>query len=156
MKFSITTQSFYAEGLQFGASLPGDAIEIEQSAADELFQAINDGSHVYSESGVLKASAPRPDQYHTWDSSINSWVITDSSAVQQKQDEIASAEQRRQQLIDSAMQSVSIIQLKLQAGRTLTDAEAKKLNTVLDYIDAVNEVDTSAAPGISWPITLPE
>ncbi|QJT80299.1 tail fiber assembly protein [Kosakonia sp. MUSA4] len=43
-----------------------------------------------------------------------------------------------------------LIQRKLQAGRAQTEAEATKLNAVLDSIDAVNTVDMSNAPGIIW------
>ncbi|QEM92757.1 tail fiber assembly protein [Kosakonia radicincitans] len=85
-------------------------------------------------------------QYDEWDGV--KWV-TDTDA--QHAAAIAYAELYRQQVIDTVMQSVSVIQLKLQAGRTLTDAEKMKLNTALDYIDAVNAVDTSTAPDISWP-----
>ena len=49
------------------------------------------------------------------------------------------------------MQSISIIQLKLQAGRALSDAEKNKLNMTLDYIDAVTATDTATAPDINWP-----
>lgn len=69
-----------------------------------------------------------------------------------REEMIKAAEQQQQQLIDSAMQSVSVIQLKLQAGRTLTGAEKAKLNAVLDYIDAVTAVNTTNAPDIDWPI----
>ena len=62
-----------------------------------------------------------------------------------------SADAVRQSLVDVAVQSISVIQLKLQAGRTLTDAEKFKLNSVLDYIDAVSAIDTSKAPDIIWP-----
>ncbi|WP_312043990.1 tail fiber assembly protein [Erwinia sp.] len=61
------------------------------------------------------------------------------------------AEQNRQSRIDSAMQSVSVLQLKLQAGRKITAAETSRLNAVLDYIDEVNAVDTSSAADINWP-----
>ncbi|MDI5754536.1 tail fiber assembly protein, partial [Salmonella enterica subsp. enterica serovar Montevideo] len=44
--------------------------------------------------------------------------------------------------------SISLIQLKLQAGRKLTQAETTRLNAVLDYIDAVTATDTSTAPKI--------
>lgn len=64
---------------------------------------------------------------------------------------IERAEQQRQMLIDEAMQSISVIQLKLQAGRTLKAAETAKLNATLDYIDAVTETDSSTAPHIEWP-----
>ncbi|ELV3685730.1 tail fiber assembly protein [Escherichia coli] len=65
------------------------------------------------------------------------------------------AEAQRQSLIDAAMASISLIQLKLQAGRKLTQAETTRLNIVLDYIDAVTATDTSTAPDVIWP-ELPE
>ncbi|HBK2973307.1 TPA: tail fiber assembly protein [Escherichia coli] len=65
------------------------------------------------------------------------------------------AEAQRQSLIDAAMASISLIQLKLQAGRKLTQAETTRLNAVLDYIDAVTATDTSTAPNVIWP-ELPE
>lgn len=65
------------------------------------------------------------------------------------------AEVKRQSLIDAAMASISLIQLKLRAGRKLTQAETTRLNAVLDYIDAVEATDTSTAPDVIWP-ELPE
>ncbi|VVT53796.1 Phage tail fiber assembly protein [Kosakonia radicincitans] len=85
-------------------------------------------------------------QYDEWDG--RKWV-TDS--VAQRTAEVAAAELYAQRLVDTVMQSISVIQLKLQAGRTLTDVETRKLNAVLDYIDAVNAVDTTTAPDINWP-----
>lgn len=76
------------------------------------------------------------------------WV-TDTAA--QHAADVAAADRKKQMLIDTAMQSISVIQLKLHAGRTLTDAEKTKLNAVLDYIDAVTAIDTSTAPNINWP-----
>ncbi|WP_437598815.1 tail fiber assembly protein [Escherichia coli] len=76
--------------------------------------------------------------------------ITD--AVAQHAADVEIAESKQQQLINDAMQSISFIQLKLQAGRKLTDVESMKLNTVLDYIDAVTAIDTETAPNISWPV----
>lgn len=61
------------------------------------------------------------------------------------------AEQQRQILIDEAMQSINVIQLKLQASRKLTTAETGKLNSTLDYIDAMTAIDTATAPDVSWP-----
>ncbi|HCP9972950.1 TPA: tail fiber assembly protein [Escherichia coli] len=62
------------------------------------------------------------------------------------------AEAQRQSQIDAAMASISLIQLKLQAGRKLTQAETTRLNAVLDYIDAVTATDTSTAPDVIWPV----
>ncbi|MEK8229762.1 tail fiber assembly protein [Escherichia coli] len=68
---------------------------------------------------------------------------------------VADAEQKKQSLIDAAMVNISVIQLKLQAGRKLTQEETTRLNVVLDYIDAVTATDTSIAPDVIWP-ELPE
>lgn len=68
-----------------------------------------------------------------------------------KEQLIAIAEGKRESLIDQAMQSISVIQLKLQAGRKLTTAETEKLNNTLDYIDAVTAINTATAPDINWP-----
>lgn len=66
-----------------------------------------------------------------------------------------SADSVRKSLIDLAVQSISVIQLKLQAGRNLTFQEKAKLNGVLDYIDELSAIDTSKAPDITLP-TIPD
>ena len=88
--------------------------------------------------------------YDKWDG--EKWV-TDSEA--QHGAAVEAAEAQRQSLIDAAMASISLIQLKLQAGRKLTQAETTRLNAVLDYIDAVTATNTSTAPDVIWP-ELPE
>ena len=70
--------------------------------------------------------------YDKWDG--EKWV-TDTET--QHSAAVDAAEAQRQSLIDTAMASISLIQLKLQAGRKLTQAETTRLNAVLDYIDAV-------------------
>lgn len=88
--------------------------------------------------------------YDKWDG--EKWV-TDTEA--QHSAAVDAAEAQRQSLIDAAMVSISLIQLKLQAGRKLTQAETTRLNVVLDYIDALTATDTSTAPDVIWP-ELPE
>lgn len=95
------------------------------------------------------ASAPST-TYDKWDG--EKWV-TDTEA--QHSAAVEAAEAQRQSLIDAAMASISLIQLKLRAGRKLTQAETTRLNAVLDYLDALEMVDTSSAPDIEWP-ELPE
>ncbi|HBN2229526.1 tail fiber assembly protein [Escherichia coli] len=75
----------------------------------------------------------------------------DEIAEIQHEDEVATAEQKKKQLIISAMNSINVIQLKLQSGRQLTDAEKNKLDSTLDYIDAVEGVDTNNPKDIVWP-----
>ncbi|OKT91720.1 tail fiber assembly protein, partial [Escherichia coli] len=84
--------------------------------------------------------------YDKWDG--EKWV-TDTEAQHGAAVEVAEAQ--RQSLIDAAMASISLIQLKLQAGRKLMQAETTRLNIVLDYIDAVTATDTSTAPDVIWP-----
>ena len=88
--------------------------------------------------------------YDKWDG--EKWV-TDTEA--QHSAALDAAEAQRQSLINAAMASISLIQLKLQAGRKLTQAETTRLNAVLDYIDAVTATDTSTAQDVIWP-ELPE
>ncbi|HAT2216857.1 TPA: tail fiber assembly protein [Citrobacter freundii] len=85
--------------------------------------------------------------YDKWDG--EQW-ITDTEAQHAADKE--AAKQQQQSLIDSAMASISMIQLKLQAGRTLTTTETTKLNSVLDYIEEVEATDTSTAPDVNWPV----
>ncbi|EOT1278016.1 tail fiber assembly protein [Escherichia coli] len=88
--------------------------------------------------------------YDKWDG--EKWV-TDTEA--QHSAAVEAAEAQRQSLIDAAMASISLIQLKLRAGRNLAQAETARLNAALDYIDAVEATDTSTAPDVIWP-ELPE
>ena len=84
--------------------------------------------------------------YDKWDG--EKWV-TDTEA--QHRAAVETAEQMRQSLIDAAISSIALIQLKLRAGRKLTEDETVKLNYVLDYIDVVAATDISTAPDINWP-----
>ncbi|MFK5845680.1 tail fiber assembly protein [Escherichia coli] len=88
--------------------------------------------------------------------SYSAGIFTAPPPPEKSHDElVAEAEQQKQTLIDAAMASISLIQLKLQAGRKLTQAETTRLNAVLDYIDAVTATDTRTAPDVIWP-ELPE
>lgn len=84
--------------------------------------------------------------YDKWDG--EKWA-TDTET--QHRAAVETAETQRQSLIDNAMASISLIQLKLQAGRKLSQTETTQLNAVLDYIDAVTATETSTAPEVIWP-----
>ena len=86
-----------------------------------------------------------------WDG--EKWV---TDTVAQHSAAVGAAEAQRQSPIDTAMASISLIQLKLQAGRNSTQAETARLNAALDYIDAVTATDTSTAPDVIWPELPPE
>lgn len=61
------------------------------------------------------------------------------------------AEQYRGHLLDEAQDIISLWQTKLLLGRISND-EKGNLNAWLDYIDAVQAVDTSTARNINWPV----
>lgn len=98
--------------------------------------------------GALKAGfvpdSPTTD-FDVWDGS--EWV-TDTAAQQAAA--VADAEQYRSGLVSAALESIAVIQLKLQASRALTDAEQNQLDRTLDYIDAVNAIKTDTLP-VDWP-----
>ncbi|BEA40946.1 tail fiber assembly protein [Citrobacter farmeri] len=159
------------EFINVGVSMPGDSTDIdpgdgiagkvsvfagtnwrlEEDHRGETVWSTADGSAITVDyigsihDGYIRIAPSTP--YDVWDG--KKWV-TDTEA--QQADAIAEAELQRQQLISAAMQSIGVIQLKLQAGRVLSDAEKNKLNATLDYIDAVTATDTATAPDISWPV----
>ncbi|MBM1021545.1 phage tail protein [Enterobacter sp. A11] len=64
---------------------------------------------------------------------------------------IFEAEIKRKKLIDAAMQSIAVIQLKQMNGRMLSESELTKLSRVLDYIELLEAVDTENILDIDWP-----
>ncbi|WP_017382226.1 tail fiber assembly protein [Enterobacter hormaechei] len=69
-----------------------------------------------------------------------------------KDEAIAAAETVKQGLIEQANEFINSQQWpsKLALGR-LSDSDKAEFNLWLDYLDAVNSVDTSAAPDIKLP-----
>ena len=140
------------EYINTGVSMP--ACSTEEDHRNETVYSIENGAAVTVDyigaikNGYVTLSPLTP--YDKWDG--EKWV-TDTEA--QHGAAVEAAEAQRQSLIDAAMASISLIQLKLQAGRKLTQAETTRLNAVLDYIDAVTATDTSTAPDVIWP-ELPE
>ncbi|EIV2971409.1 tail fiber assembly protein [Cronobacter sakazakii] len=90
---------------------------------------------------LLKPSTP----YDVWNG--KAW-ITDVQAQHAAQNK--AAEQERQSLLSAAQSSISIWQSKLLLGR-ISDSEKARLNSWLDYIDALQAIDISVAPNITWP-----
>ncbi|EOH6332497.1 tail fiber assembly protein [Citrobacter koseri] len=66
---------------------------------------------------------------------------------------IAAAESKRQQLINEANTCINNKQWpgKAAIGR-LKGEELSQYNLWLDYLDALEAVDTSSAPDINWPV----
>lgn len=132
--YAASTNGFYSVDIN-GDGIPADAVEISVDEWTQLLDGQSAGQIItHDDNGnpiLIDMPAPTHEQY------------------------VEMAEQQKQALIDTAMASISVIQLKLQAGRKLTDDEKTRLNAVLDYIDAVTAVDADAAPDINWPV-VPE
>ncbi|MBW4200704.1 tail fiber assembly protein [Enterobacter cloacae subsp. cloacae] len=67
---------------------------------------------------------------------------------------IEKAGSTKKELIANALSQISVIQLKLQSGRRLSESETEKLNITLDYIDEVENIDISMAPNVQWPSSV--
>ncbi|UAN20176.1 tail fiber assembly protein [Enterobacter sp. JBIWA003] len=83
--------------------------------------------------------------YDRWDG--NGWV-TDEGA--QKNSQVKEAEQKKSALLNKAQSTISLWQTELQLG-IISDDDKASLIVWMKYIQALNAIDTSAAPDIEWP-----
>lgn len=84
--------------------------------------------------------------YDCWNGS--EWV-TDEDALQRGQ--VQEAEQKKAARLSQAQSTISLWQTELQLG-IISDDDKASLITWMKYIQALNAVDTSAAPDIEWPV----
>ncbi|MEB6511332.1 tail fiber assembly protein [Enterobacter roggenkampii] len=68
---------------------------------------------------------------------------------------VAEVDAEKQSRLDYAAGKIVIWQTRLLMGRKLATDETTSLNIWMDYIDALEAVDTSEASEINWP-TLPD
>lgn len=83
--------------------------------------------------------------YDTWNGS--EWV-TDTEA--QHTAEVAAAERQKAALLVETQATISLWQTELQLG-IISDEDKASLIAWMNYIKAVQAVDTSTAPDINWP-----
>ncbi|HCP9474716.1 tail fiber assembly protein [Escherichia coli] len=83
--------------------------------------------------------------YDTWNGS--GWV-TDTEA--QHAADVEAAEQQKTALLSEAQATISLWQTELQLG-IISDEDKASLIAWMNYIKAVQAVDTSKAPDITWP-----
>ncbi|ELO0856306.1 TPA: tail fiber assembly protein [Citrobacter amalonaticus] len=125
--YSAITRGFYRSGNE----IPSDAVEITQQQLDDLlFQ---------QEQGLL--------------------IIPDSTgfptAIENVKDPVESARDEKQRRINEMNEYINSRQWpgKAAIGR-LTGDELAQYNLWLDYLDALEMIDTSSAPDINWPVPL--
>lgn len=83
--------------------------------------------------------------YDTWNGS--EWV-TDTEA--QHAADVEAADQQKTALLSEAQATISLWQTELQLG-IISDEDKASLIAWMNYIKAVQAVDTSKAPDITWP-----
>ena len=133
--FSATTNAFYPLSMKDdyvkAGSWPSDGLEV----SDEDF-------NKYS------GYAPEGKQLTSNKKGYPVWCDLPPLSKEQL---ISIAESQRSAKISAAVQSISLLQLKLQMGRILTEQEGDKVSKALDYIDALESLDVRSAPDIDWP-----
>ncbi|EDC8080724.1 tail fiber assembly protein [Salmonella enterica subsp. enterica serovar Agona] len=67
-----------------------------------------------------------------------------------REDQQASNEMKKSSILSYSTNQIVVFQTKLLMGRKLSDAESAQLNKWMDYIDAINAIDTSSDV-IEWP-----
>lgn len=83
--------------------------------------------------------------YDAWNG--ETWV---TDVEKQKAAQIAAAVDEQAELISSANTKTQIWQTQLMLG-IITDADKTTLTEWMKYVQAVQAIDTSSAPDISWP-----
>ncbi|EOX7906997.1 tail fiber assembly protein [Escherichia coli] len=96
----------------------------------------------YPENTTTQAPAT---PYDSWNGS--KWV-TDTEA--QHTADVEAAEQQKTALLADAQATISLWQTELQLG-IISDEDKASLIAWINYIKAVQAVDTSTAPDIEWP-----
>lgn len=153
MRFSVNTQAFYASEIHYGDSLPSDAVEIDDEQYQHYYEAVNNECRIYFSDGVFVISSQKPDDYHSWDENNNEWIMTDEDIERKKLHILQTATDEKQRRVSQANDYINGKQWpgKAAIGR-LKGEELVQYNLWLDYLDALEAVDTSRAPDIKWPV----
>lgn len=150
MRFSVETQSFYPDSIIYD-ELPDDVVEITESEHSTYLNAIISGRYIYLVDGALAVSSPRPGNYYEWNSSNNSWEMSEAAEQQQKDDARAAATQQKSALKAAADSEIAWRLDAVDAG-IATDEEASSLAEWKKYRVILMRVDTSKP---EWP-DMPE
>lgn len=138
--FSPSENAFYPYSLEesyiAAGSWPGDGVEVDDAVFYEF-----------------TGEAPAGKKRITGSDGFPAWGDVPPLS---KEEAIVAAETVKQGLIDQANEYINSQQWpsKLALGR-LSEGDKADFNLWLDYLDAMNALDTSTAPDIQWP-KLPE
>lgn len=130
MKYCALNNGFYGDNT-LDDKIPGSVVHISDDEGQRILDSQINGQIQPDDNG-FPVLVPYPEL---------------TKAEQQER-----VEQQRQVLINEAIRSISVIQLKMQSGRTLTENEVKRRDSVLNYIDELESIDTSNPQNINWPV----
>ncbi|ELS8065595.1 tail fiber assembly protein [Escherichia coli] len=134
--FSPASKSFYLQELlpeyEDAGTLPDDVIEITRETYEQFLGLHPEGKEIGAD------SSGRP-----------IWI---NSPPPSKEDEMLAAEMKKISLVSEVNTYINTHQWpgKAAIGR-LKGYELEQYNLWLDYLDALELVDTSSAPDIEWP-----
>ena len=134
--FSPGSKSFYLQELfpeyEDAGTLPDDVIEITRETYEQFLGLHPEGKEIGAD------SSGRP-----------VWI---NSPPPSKEDEVLTAEMKKISLVSEVNTYINTHQWpgKAAIGR-LNGEELAQYNSWLDYLDALELVDTSCAPDIEWP-----
>jgi len=132
--YSALTNSFYPVSMkpdyENAGSWPDDAFEVADSVYEEFSALAPDGKE------------RKPDE-----SGYPSWMNIPPPS---KDEQIAAAEEQKKALLLEAQTTISLWQTELQLD-IISDEDKASLIAWMKYIKAVQAVDTSKAPDITWP-----
>lgn len=137
--YSAEYKSFYAgvlrKNYEAAGTWPGDAVPVDEN-----------------EFAAFSGAPPAGKTRGSDDKGLPAWI----NLPKKTPEEItAEAEREKQNRIDMVRQSVSLIQTKLLMGRKLSEDEKERMEAALDYIDALEAINTSNVQEIIWP-EMPE
>lgn len=152
MKFSIATQGFYSEQVDYGDSMPTDAVDITDEQYLSLYTGINSGCVVYYDGDELVLSSPRADDYQTWDNKVKEWTLTEDAAVQKSADEKERLIKTASSEITRASTQIAILTDKIELDDYDSGETAGTVKTSLidwkKYRIACNSVVNGAAASL--------
>jgi len=128
MIIPVALKQFYVDA----GSWPNDPVEITDETAEEYCQQFPQGKTLSHDDNNQPCWIDLPPPTH--------------------EEEVAAADAQKQQLIDQANAYMNSKQWpgKAALGRLKGD-ELAQYSAWLDYLDALEAVDTSSAPDIEWP-----
>ncbi len=136
--YSPSMNAFYNDALKADYydtlnAWPDDCIQVVDSVYQEFYLGFRDGFIMLPDASNMPSWEAMPPPSH-------------DELVEQ-------AAMLKQKLADDANRIISEKQWpsKLQLGR-LSEEEKTSFNIMLDYLDALDHVDTEKAPDIEWPV----